>query len=217
MSFYTVIGLGRFGSRLALALSSREEDVLVIDRSETLVDQMANQVTQAAVADAKNKDALRGLGVQDSDCAIVAIGSDLAASVLITMNLKALGVKKIICKAHDDLHREILEKLGANQVIIPERAMADKLAASLTEPDVLEYISLSHTHGIMEMNAPAEWQGKTLRELSIRTVFGITVIAVRTGADIQISPAADYRIAKGDILIVLGESEALDNFKENRF
>ena len=216
MSFYTVIGLGRFGSRIAAELSGHNADVLAIDVQEALVEQIADQVTQAVTADAKNKDVLRSLGVQDSDCAVVAIGSNLADSVLITMNLKALGVKKVICKAHDDLHREILEKLGADQVIIPERVVADKLALNLTAPDVMEYITLSSDYGVLEWKAPADWQGKSLRELRVRTDYGVTIIAIRHDAEINVSPSPDYVIRQEDIVVVLGAMSALERLKKDQ-
>ena len=216
MSFYTVIGLGRFGSRLAAELYAHDADVLAIDLQESMVNQIADHVTRAAVADAKNKDVLRALGVQDCDCAIVSIGSDLAGSVLITMNLKALGVKKIICKAHDELHREILEKLGADQIIIPEHVVADKLAVNLTSPDVLEYINLSSDYGILELKTPKSWQGNTLRGLKIRTNYGVTIIAIRTGEQIRVSPEPDSVINEKDVLVVLGDYPSLERLKDGR-
>lgn len=209
MKSYAVIGLGRFGMQIAAKLYEYGEDVLAIDISEDLVNQAADHVTRAASADAKNKDVLRGLGVQNCDCAIVALGSDLAASVLVTMNLKSLNVPKIICKAHDDTHSEILYKLGADDVIIPERVIADKLSRSLSSPNVLEYIELSDDYGIVEIEPPRAWIGKTIRELNIRAKYGVNIIAVKTGDSIRISPSADYRAAEGEVLVLLGDYGSL--------
>lgn len=214
MGFYTVIGLGRFGSRIAEELSGHNSDVLAIDQDGELIDKIADKVTRAVVADAKNKDTLKSLGVADSDCAIVAIGSDLAASVLITMNLKSLGVKKIVCKAYDNLHREILEKLGADQVVIPEQVVADKLAVNLTSPDVLEYINLSSDYGIMELVAPKEWEGKNLRELNVRAKYGVNIIAVRAGERIFVTVDPDRKTEKDDILVLLGAYPNLEKVKK---
>ncbi len=151
MKSYVVIGLGRFGTEMALKLYNCGEDVMAIDTNEVIIDKLADRVTKAVAADARDLDVLKKLGVDDFDGAIVAVGSDLGASALITMNLKTLGVPYILCKAHDDTYREILEKLGADRVIIPEREMADKLAMGLTTAGVMEYIELSNEYGIVEM------------------------------------------------------------------
>lgn len=209
MKSFAVIGLGRFGTRIATKLAAMGEDVLAIDRRDAQVEPVADMVARAAIADAKNKEALMKLGVQDCDCAVVAIGSDLGTSVLITMNLKALKVPKIICKAHDETHREILEKLGADEVIIPEHQIADKLAASLASANVLDYIELSSDYGVVECKAPAAWVGKTIRELHIRSQHGATVIALRKNDEIQVSPSADNVIEKDTVLVLLGDYDSL--------
>lgn len=213
MGFYTVIGLGRFGSEIASKLSEHGDDVLVIDKEEALIEPIADQVTRAVVADATNKDVLRGLGVADSDCAVVAVGSDLASSVLVTMNLKALGVKRVICKAYDELHSEILEKLGADQVVIPEQEMAEKVAMSLTSPDVLEYIRFSKAYGIMELVAPQNWVGKSLKELNVRAKYGVNIIAVRSDEVVLVSVDPERKFLPEDVLVVLGDYGKLDKMK----
>ena len=132
MKSYVVIGLGRFGTELATRLYARGEEVMVIDTDEQLIDKIADKVTRAVAADARDLDVLTKLGVENFEHAIVAVGSDLASSALITMSLKSLNVPYILCKAHDDTYREILERLGADKVIIPEREVADKLALGMT-------------------------------------------------------------------------------------
>lgn len=214
MKSYAIIGLGRFGSHIAEKLYEMGGEVLAIDINDLLIDSISSKVTKAVVADAKNKDVLRSLGIQNCDCAIVAMASDLASSVLVTMNLKSLGVKHIICKAHDDTHREILEKLGANNVIIPERAVAEKLAKSLTSPDVLEYINLSEHHGIVELKAPIKWCEKTIRELNVRAKYNVNIIAVKQKSGIKVSPGADHVIEQNDILVLLGRYDALDKIEK---
>ena len=214
MKSYAIIGLGRFGSRIARQLTALGEDVLAIDRREAQVALVAEQVARAAVADGKNKEALQKLGVQDCDCAILAIGSDLGTSVLITMNLKALGIPKIICKAQDEIHREILEKLGADQVIIPENMVADKLAASLSSSDILDYIELSDDYGVIECKPPQPWVGKTICALRVRTEYGVNIIAVRRDDDVAISPSPDERIEKEDVLVMLGDYESLKKIEK---
>ena len=210
MKNYVVIGLGRFGSAIARQLCSLGAEVLALDVRSELVQQVANEVTHAVVGDAQDKEVLRALGVRNFDCAIIAIGDDLAASVLTTMNLKELGVPYIVCKAHDETHRRVLEKLGVDRVVIPEQEYARRLARSLVSSNVLDYIELSAEYGILEVPAPAGWLGKTLKELNVRAKLGINIIAVENEGKTNVSPAADYRISQGDVMVVLGDNVALE-------
>ena len=214
METFVVIGLGRFGSAVAEELSDLGHQVLAIDTDQNAVQKMADRVTKAVAADARDLDVLRKLGVDDFDRAVVAVGSDLGASALITMNLKTLGVPFILCKAHDDTYREILEKLGADRVIIPEREMADKLAKGLTTAGVMEYIELSSEYGIVEMTPPAEWLGKTIRALELRTRYGANIIAQRRGEDLRIPPDIDTPLDDSCVLVVLGSSKALEKLEK---
>lgn len=210
MKSYIVIGLGRFGSQAAKRLYELGCEVLAIDHNSELVQPIANQVTQAVVADARDKEVLRALGAKDFQCAIVAIGDNLADSVLATMNLKELGVPYIVCKASDETHRQVLLKLGADRVVIPEQEHADRLAKNLSSPNVLDYIELSEEYGIIEIPAPKAWVGKSLKELNVRAKLGVNIIAVEKGRKINVSPAADYRIEADDVMVVLGDTAALD-------
>jgi trk system potassium uptake protein TrkA len=125
------------------------------------------------------------------------------------MNLKELNVPYIVCKAHDETHRQVLKKLGADKVVIPEKENADRLAKSLSSSNVLDYIELSEDYGIIEIPAPAPWQGKSLIELNIRAKQGVNILAIKREGQITVSPSADFRIAKGDVLVVLGNTAAL--------
>ena len=209
MKSFIVVGLGRFGSQAAKRLYQQGCEVLAIDASNELVQQISDEVTQAVVADARDKEVLKALSAKDFDCAIVAIGGSLADSVLATMNLKELGIPYVVCKAHDETHREVLKKLGADRVVIPEQENADRLAKSLSSPNVLDYIELSEDYGIIEVPAPAQWQEKSLIELNVRAKLGVNILAVKRSGDVTVSPAADFRIAQGDILVVLGDTAAL--------
>lgn len=209
MKSYIVIGLGLFGAETAKQLCRLGCEVLCMDIRSELVQQWSHEVTHAVVGDSRDKGVLRALGAGDFDCAIVAIGDDLAASVLTVMNLKELGVPQIICKANDETHRHVLEKLGADRVVVPEQEHAVRLARSLSSPNVLDYIELSEEYGIIEVPAPKGWQGKTLKELNIRAKLGVNIIAIRHDGEISVSPAADYCIAQGDVMVVLGDSVAL--------
>ena len=214
MKTFAVIGLGRFGAAVAEKLAALGHSVLAIDESQQLVEQLADRVTRAVVADAREEDVLRSLGVQNVDCAVIAIGDNLAASVLIAMNLKELGVPYVVCKAHDETHRKVLEKLGVDRVLIPEQESAQRLARSLNSHNVLDYIELSEDFGILDVPAPKSWQGKTIRELNVRAKLGVNIIAVENNGKTNVSPAADYVIQPGDTMVVLGDNIALEKVQK---
>ena len=214
MKSFAVIGLGLFGSSVARQLCALGAEVLAIDTNSDLVQQVSGDVTTAAVADARDLEVLRALGAQECDCAVVAIGDDLAVSVLATMNLKELGIPQIICKAHDETHRKVLEKLGADKVVIPEKEVADKLARSLTSHNVLDFIELSNDYGIVEINTLKEWIGKSLKELDVRARLGVNIIAIERNDKVSVSPRAEFELAKNDILVVLGDYDSLTMMQE---
>lgn len=206
MKSYVVIGLGRFGTNMALQLASQGCEVLAIDNSREAIQNIAEFVTKAVVADIRDKEILKTLGVHNFDCAVVAIGTDLAASVLATMNLKAVGVPYVVCKALDNTHREVLEKLGADRVVMPEQESAIRTAKGLVSPNVFEYIELSDECGIVEITAPSSWVGHTILKLNVRYKHGVNVIAVKKGRKIKVAPGAQYIIEQDDILVLIGES-----------
>ena len=210
MKSYLVIGLGLFGQAVARQLCELGAEVLVMDRNNDLVQQAANDVTHAIVGDAQDKEVLRALGAADFDCAILAIGDDLAASVLITMNLKELEVPYVVCKAHDETHSRILKKLGADRVVIPAQEYAQRLGRSLFSHNVLDYIELSEEYGILEVPAPRVWIGKTIKELNVRAKMGVNIIAVESGKTTNVAPGADYLIKAEDVMVVLGDTYALE-------
>ena len=214
MKSYVVIGLGRFGAEIATKLYECGEEVLAIDNDEQLVDKIADRVTRAVSADARDRDVLESLGVGSFERAIVAVGSDLAASAMITMNLKALKVDYIICKAHDDTYRDILVKLGADQVIIPEREVADRLALGMTHAGVMEYIELSDEYGIVEIEPPENWIGKTIRNLELRSRYGANVVALRQDDRISIPPDVDSEIDEKTKLVILASYQVIEEIKK---
>lgn len=210
MKSYVVIGLGRFGTAVALKLQDLGNEVLVMDANSEDVQRLSNHVTYAVVGDARDDEVLRSLGVRNFDCAIVAIGGDLSASILITLNLKELGVPQVICKARDEIQKRALEKVGADRVLIPEREMAVKLAQNLTSSSVLDYIELSSECGIAEVKVPSAWVGKNLRELNVRVKYGVNVIALRgSGNAIKVSPGPDEPLTAQDVLVILGNNDDL--------
>ena len=214
MRSYIVVGLGRFGGEVARQLFHMGCEVLAIDNRSDLVQQISGEVTHAVVGDARDKEVLKALGAKDFDCAVVAIGGDLSASVLVTMNMKELGVPSVVCKAHDDTHRRVLLKLGADRVTIPEQENAARLARSLSSQNVLDYIELSEDFGIVEIPAPKSWHEKSLKELNVRAKLGVNILAVRRGGKIDVSPTADFQIRGGDVMVVLGDTAALEKVQK---
>ncbi len=210
---YIVIGLGKFGAAVASRLYELGNEVLAIDVNAENVQRIEQNVTYAVVADARDENVLRSLGVKNYDCAIVAIGTDLAASVITTLNLKQLQVPQVICKATDETQKRALEKIGADRVLIPEREIGVKLAQMITSSSILDFIELSSEYGIAEMPTPATWVGKTLRELNVRVKYGVNIIALRTGERVDVSPAADVPLAQDAILVVVGSHEQLAKIK----
>lgn len=214
MKSYIVAGLGRFGSEVARQLYAAGCEVLAMDLSSELVQHVSAYVTHAVVADVRDKGVLKALGAASFDCAIIAIGDDLAASVLATMNLKELGVSYLVCKAHDETHMRVLEKLGADRVVIPEQENGARLARSLSTPNVLDYIELSQDCGIAEVPVPESWHGKTLKDLNVRAKLGVNIIAIRREGKLTVSPGADMAFASEDIVVVLGDNKALEKVQK---
>ena len=210
---YVVIGLGKFGTAVAERLYELDNEVLAIDECTESVQRIENKVTYAVVADARDENVLRSLGVKNYDCAIVAIGTDLAASVITTLNLKELGVPQVICKATDETQKRALEKIGADRVLIPEREIGIKLAQTISSTSILDFIELSREYGIAELPTPAHWAGKTLRELNVRAKYGVNIIALKSGSKVNVSPAADAVLQADSVLVVVGTNEQLAKLK----
>lgn len=204
---YVVIGLGKFGMAVASRLCALGNEVLAIDTNAELVQRAEPYVTCAAVGDARDEEVLASLGAGGCDCAVVAIGEDLATSVIVTLNLKELGLKQILCKATDEIQKKALEKVGADRVVVPEREMGLKLAQTLTSSSVFDYIELSSDYGIAEVKVPGVWVGKTLREVNVRVNYGINIIAVRTGEEIDVTPGGDRLLTAEHVLVAVGSSE----------
>jgi len=209
MKTFLVIGLGRFGTSVAKRLHELGNEVMVIDENAEQVQRISDLVTYAVVADARDEEVLESLGARNYDCAIIAIGDNLAASILITLNLKSLGVSQIICKAKDEQQKRALEKIGADRIVIPEREMGLKLAQSLTSASVLDYIELSSKCGIIEIKTPASWVGKDLRSINVRVKYGVNVIALRKNEEILVSFSPDYALQKDDVLVIIGTNQQL--------
>jgi len=209
MRQFAVIGLGRFGSSVATTLHDMGYDVLAIDSCEERVQKLADHVTQAVQADAKDEETLKALGIRNLDVVIVAIGNDIQASILVTLLLKEMGIRCVIAKALNDMHSKVLQKIGADKVVFPERDMGSRLAHSLVATNVLDYIELSPKYSIVEVVVPTRLVGQTLRQSELRAKHGVNVVAIRRGKEIIVSPGAEWVLNTGDTLVAVGANEDL--------
>ncbi|MDR6998315.1 TrkA family potassium uptake protein [Neobacillus niacini] len=209
---YAVIGLGRFGLSIATKLFESGKEVLGVDVNEERVDDSHPYTTHALIADSTDAEALKSIGIRNFDTVIVAIGNDIQASILSVLLLKELGVKKVIAKALNKLHGQVLKKVGADWVVYPERDMGIRVAHQLLSPNVLNFIEISKDYSVEEVKIPDKMTGKTLRELDLRAKFNLTVIAIQHGHDINITPSPDKKIELGDVLVVIGENADLEQF-----
>jgi len=211
-----VFGLGIFGSNVAKSLFEKKHEVIAIDRRKDLVQKAQEYTTQAIVADCTERELLKNLGLDKVDLAIVSLGSNLSASILLVLYLKELGVEQIIVKAINEDHQKILELVGATKVVFPERDAAIKLAASVDTPNLVDYLPLSEDYQVMEIVAPQIFMDKTLGELDLRRRYGIQVIAIREGSSEQVNilTSAEFRIKENDMLIILGRTEDIEKFKK---
>ena len=210
MKNYVVIGCGRFGSSVAKTLYSLGHEVLAIDKNEEKIQNIAEQVTHAVEADCTDENVLKSLGIRNFDVAVISIGSDIQSSIMATLICKELGVQYVLCKAQNELQAKVLYKIGADRVVFPERDMGIRVAHNLVSQNVLEYIELDPHYSIAEIVAPSKWIGKTIGQLDLRANYGITVMAVKQGININISPEADDVLKAGDILVVIGKNEQIN-------
>ncbi len=210
---FVIIGLGRFGSSIAKTLYSLGNDVLAIDIDEDIVQEIADSVTHAVQLDATDENALRTLGIRNFDVAVVTIGDNIQSSIMATLLVKELGVKYIIAKGHSDLHAKVLYKIGADRVVLPEKDMGIRVAHNLVSANILDYIELSEDYSIMEIQVIKEWAGNTLKELKLRSKYGINVMAIKRGDEVNLSPAADDIIEEDDIIVSIGSAEDLSKLE----
>ena len=200
---YLVIGLGRFGSAIARTLCEDGMQVMGVDRRIDLVEEHRDSLTQAVQADSTDRETMEALGAGDFDTAFVTIGSDVKASCVTTMLLKEMGVRHVVAKASDDFHGRMLEKLGADKIVFPERDMGKRIAHNLVSGNLLEYIELSPDFSMAEILAEADWAGKTLLELHLRDRMGINVVAIRSGEKTNALPTSQTVIQSGDVMLVV--------------
>ncbi|HLQ74009.1 MAG TPA: TrkA family potassium uptake protein [Bacillota bacterium] len=211
---FAVIGLGRFGASILHELAQEGMQVIAIDQDEDRINEYKDVASYAILADATDEYTLKDIGITNIDHVIVAIGDDIQASILTTMILSELGIKKITVKAQSHYHGKILKKIGANQVVHPERDMGRRIAHSIISNNILDYLELSDEHSIVEIKASEKMIGKTLMDLDVRAKYGCNVIAIKRDADMNVSPMASEKIAADDILILIGSDEDLSIFEK---
>lgn len=204
MNSVLVIGLGRFGRHLSKKLSSLGNEVMIADQDEDAVAELADSVTHARICDCSDEAALRTLGIHHFNLCFVCIGSDFAASLLITSMLRDLGAKRIISKASHDMHARLLLKNGADEVVYPERDIAERMAVRTSTRNVFDYIELTDQHAIYEIPIPKEWVDKSIAQIGIRNRHRLNILAVKTGNTLQPLPDADYLFSGGEHVLALG-------------
>ncbi|WP_028782613.1 potassium channel family protein [Thalassobacillus devorans] len=212
---YAVIGLGRFGGSICRELSQEGLEVLAIDLDEDKVNEYKEIASHAVIADSTDETVLRELGIRNIDHVIVAIGDNIQASLLTTVILEELGIKKITVKAQNDYHEKILSKIGADHVIHPERDMGKRIAHNIMSNNILDYIELSDDHSVVEVKAGDKMSGQSLVDLDIRAQYGCNVVAIKRQKDVIVSPMATEMIQEGDILIVIGADKDISRFEKN--
>lgn len=207
---FLVIGLGSFGQSVATTLYSLGHEVLGIDMNEDIVQMISNNVTYAVEGDCRDESILRSLGVRNFDVAVVTIGQDMESSILITVTLKDLGVEYVVAKARNAIHAKILSKVGADKVIFPERDMGYRVAHSLSDSNFVDFLELSDNYSVVEINCPQIWIGKRICEMDIRGKYGLNILAIKNGNDINISPDPQDVFTEKDVLIVIGANDDLN-------
>ncbi|WP_297135078.1 potassium channel family protein [Terrisporobacter sp.] len=206
MKQYIVIGCGRFGSSLATTMNLLGHQVMAIDKNEEVIQNLSDKVTHVAVVDVTDELALRSLGLGNFDVAIIAIGSDIRASIMATLIAKEMGVEQVVCKAKDELQAKVLYKIGADRVVFPERDMGIRVAHNLVSDNILDHIELDPEYSIMEIVTPNKWVGKTLIELDLRAKYEITILAIKNGDKINVIPSPEEQLQQNSILVVIGKN-----------
>ena len=209
-----VIGLGRFGTAAALELMALGHEVLAVDSDERRVNDIAPDVTHAIQLDASDDEALRGIGAGEFEHAIVAISTATEASIFATMALKNAGVRNVVAKAATQLHGAILERVGADRVVYPEREMGTRVSHTFSFPRVVEYLDVAPRFGILKIRPPESFVGRTLKELDLSARLSLTPIALRRGDNVTVNPHRDERIAETDELILIGRDEKLERLED---
>jgi trk system potassium uptake protein TrkA len=213
MKEFVIIGLGHFGMNVAMTLANSGATVMVVDKDENKLEEIAGEVTHTICADAANPAVLKQLGINNYDGAIVGIGHALETSVLITMQLKEMGMPFVMAKAATNLEGRILHKIGADKVIFPDREMGIRVGNQILNGNYFEAIELSDRYSIVDLEIPSAWIGKSLAELNVRSKYGVNVIGIRGLESVNINPDSNEKLKEEDVLIVLGHNTELTKLR----
>ena len=213
---FVVLGLGIFGKSVATTLAESGCEILVVDLNEDKINEIADKVTYAVKADATDADTLKTLGISNFDGAIIAMGESFESSVMATILVKELGIPYVLAKANSELHARILKRVGADMVVFPEKETGIKIANNLMSDNFFDAIELSSTFSMMDIEVLDEWIGKSLKDLKLRSSFKINVIGIKKKENLNINPAADDALEKGDVLVIIGSNETLNKLANKK-
>lgn len=213
MKSFLIIGLGRFGDALARELFRLGHEVMAVDKNEESVSKIADFVTHSLVADVRDENVLRSIGARNFDHAIVAFSDNIQDNILITLLLKEIGVKNVISKGRNALHVKVLKKIGADRIVFPETDMGVRLAQTLSSSNIIDFIEISENYSIIETNTPHKWVGSSIKKLDVRAKYGINILAIKgqDGRTVNITPSPEYVIKTGDILVIVGANDDIQN------
>jgi trk system potassium uptake protein TrkA len=211
---YAVVGLGRFGTSLATTLVERGYYVLGIDRDPEIVQRVADSITQAVVLDSTDENALRAVDITAFETVVVSIGHNFECNLMTTVALKSLGVRNVVCKARTQQHHDILLRVGADHVVLPEHDAGRRLAHVLSGPGVLDQLELEPGFSLTELRVPQSMVGHSLLESNLRRRCGVTVLLVKRGSALTVTPEPNYVFQPDDLLVVIGNDDDLSRLHE---
>lgn len=212
MKSVLVIGMGRFGQHIAMKFQELGNDVMVIDISEEKINDILPQITSVQIGDCTKEQVLRSIGASNFDICVVSIGNNFQSSLEVTLLLKELGAPYVIAKASRDIHAKFLMRSGADEVIYPEKEMAEKVAVRHNANNVFDYIQLTPEYSVFEITPMDSWMNKTIEQVAVRTKYHISILATKKGDNIRPLPRADYVFTQGEHLIVFGKKEDVFKF-----
>lgn len=207
---YAVFGLGSFGQSVAVTLQNLGCEVIAVDNDMDIIEEIANKVSYAMKADFGDPEVIRSLGTRNLDGVVVAVSENMEASVMATIVSKEIGVPYVLAKARDELHAKVLKKIGADSVIFPEEEMGKRTAKHLMSANFADWISLSSEYSIMEVAVPGDWVGKSLQQLDIRRNYGINVVGIKEGENVEVNPDPGELLREKMVMILVGANETLE-------
>ena len=216
MKKIAVIGIGNFGYYLATRLYSKGYDVMVVDKNPDRIQKIKDSVSQALVADSTDRKTMEAMGIEEMDLVVICIGSDLSASILTTLEMKELGIERVIAKALSEPHGRILSKLGVQEVFFPEKDLAVSMAERLHNPNMLDYLPFLEDYGIVQLAPPPKFIGKSLRELNMINSYGVQVVAVKEMVPDRLNmiPTGNFVLKDSDLMILIGPNKGIEKIKQ---